>query len=40
MKFKTIDLLRHGEPVGGNVLRGRTDHELTELGWQDRKSVV
>ncbi len=40
MKFKTIDLLRHGEPVGGNVLRGRTDHELTELGWQQLQDAT
>lgn len=29
----TVDFLRHGEPVGGNVLRGRVDHPLSELGW-------
>jgi alpha-ribazole phosphatase len=40
MKFKTLDLLRHGEPVGGNVLRGRTDHELTDLGWQQLKEAT
>lgn len=34
MKHKTIDIIRHGEPEGGNVFRGRTDHALTELGWQ------
>ncbi len=33
MEFKTLDLLRHGEPEGGNVFRGITDHPLTELGW-------
>lgn len=27
-----IDIIRHGEPEGGNVFRGRTDHHLTELG--------
>jgi len=31
---KTIDLMRHGEPEGGNVSRGRTDHPLTDLGRQ------
>ena len=30
----TIDLLRHGEPVGGRMLRGSTDHPLSETGWQ------
>ncbi len=33
MKQKTIDILRHGEPEGGNVFRGRTDHPLTDKGW-------
>lgn len=37
---KTIDLLRHGEPVGGNVLRGRTDHELSDLGWSQMFEAV
>ena len=27
-----IDLIRHGEPLGGNVFRGRVDLELSELG--------
>ncbi|MDF1762099.1 MAG: histidine phosphatase family protein [Oleibacter sp.] len=30
--IKTIDIIRHGEPEGGNVLRGTTDHALTQLG--------
>lgn len=35
MKKKiTIDLLRHGEPEGGDILRGRVNPPLTELGWQ------
>ncbi len=29
----TVDFLRHGEPVGGDVLRGRVDHPLSDLGW-------
>ena len=37
---KTIDLLRHGQPVGGDVLRGRTDHELSELGWSQMHEAV
>lgn len=36
----TIDLLRHGEPEGGEVLRGRIDHALTELGWQQMREAV
>lgn len=27
-----IDIIRHGEPVGGKVFRGHTDHCLTEQG--------
>ena len=27
-----IDVIRHGEPEGGDVFRGHTDHELTERG--------
>ena len=26
----TIDLMRHGEPLGGRMLRGSTDHPLSE----------
>ncbi len=36
----TIDLLRHGEPEGGDVLRGRVDHCLTELGWQQMRNAI
>lgn len=32
-KHIIVDLLRHGEPEGGEVLRGRVDHALSELGW-------
>jgi broad specificity phosphatase PhoE len=35
-----IDLIRHGEPVGGQKLRGSLDDPLSELGWEQmRKSV-
>ncbi|MCS2610440.1 histidine phosphatase family protein [Halomonas dongshanensis] len=36
----TFDLLRHGEPVGGRMLRGRTDHPLSERGWQQVTEAV
>ncbi|UXD88437.1 histidine phosphatase family protein [Thalassolituus hydrocarboniclasticus] len=40
MSTTRIDLIRHGEPEGGNVFRGRTDHALTELGrWQFAERV-
>ena len=29
----TVDFLRHGEPEGGDVLRGRIDHPLSAVGW-------
>lgn len=29
----TIDLLRHGEPLGGKKYRGQTNDPLTERGW-------
>lgn len=32
MKQMKIDLIRHGEPQGGDVIRGVSDHELTQLG--------
>ncbi|PRY64414.1 alpha-ribazole phosphatase/probable phosphoglycerate mutase [Vreelandella songnenensis] len=36
----TIDLLRHGEPVGGRMLRGATDHPLSDKGWQQVTEAV
>lgn len=34
MKTTTIDLMRHGEPLGGRKYRGQTDDPLSEKGWQ------
>lgn len=37
----TIDLLRHGEPVGGaGRYRGHTDDPLSEAGWQQMWAAV
>jgi broad specificity phosphatase PhoE len=36
----TIDLLRHGEPEGGEMFRGDTDLPLTPLGWQQMQQAV
>ncbi|MDX1697458.1 MAG: histidine phosphatase family protein [Thiohalobacterales bacterium] len=36
----TIELLRHGEPVGGSRFRGRRDDPLSELGWQQMRAAV
>lgn len=35
-----IDLIRHGEPIGGHIYRGQLDHALTEKGWQQMRSAV
>jgi alpha-ribazole phosphatase/probable phosphoglycerate mutase len=35
-----IDLLRHGEPVGGRRYRGHLDDELSELGWRQMWQAV
>ena len=31
----TIDLIRHGQPLGGDRFRGQLDDPLSEAGWQD-----
>jgi alpha-ribazole phosphatase len=36
----TIDLLRHGEPVGGLRFRGHTDDPLSERGWQQMRASL
>jgi len=36
----TIDLLRHGEPVGGKKYRGQIDDPLSEAGWQQMRQAV
>lgn len=36
----TIDLIRHGEPVGGSKYRGQTDDPLSEKGWAQMRSAV
>jgi alpha-ribazole phosphatase len=35
-----IDLLRHGEPVGGSRYRGQRDDALSEKGWQQMWRAV
>ena len=39
-KETVIDLLRHGEPVGGRRYRGQQDDALTERGWQQMWQAV
>ncbi len=37
----TIDLIRHGEPVGGRMIRGNgCDHPLSETGWAQMRAAV
>jgi alpha-ribazole phosphatase/probable phosphoglycerate mutase len=36
----TIDLIRHGEPVGGRKYRGWIDDPLSELGWAQMREAV
>ena len=35
-----IDLIRHGEPVGGRRYRGQIDDPLSERGWEQMWSAV
>jgi alpha-ribazole phosphatase/probable phosphoglycerate mutase len=35
-----IDLLRHGEPLGGAKFRGYTDDPLSEQGWAQMRAAV
>ncbi len=35
-----VDLLRHGEPLGGRRFRGQTDDPLSEQGWRQMRDAV
>ncbi len=35
-----VDLMRHGEPVGGRRYRGQTDDPLSDKGWAQMRSAV
>jgi len=35
-----IDLLRHGEPIGGRRYRGQIDDPLSEKGWQQMRAAI
>ena len=35
-----VDLIRHGEPVGGRKYRGQTDDPLSDKGWMQMRSAV
>ncbi len=36
----TIDILRHGEPEGGDILRGRVNPCLTPRGWRQMEDAA
>lgn len=36
----TLDLMRHGEPVGGRRYRGQIDDPLSERGWAQMHAAV
>ncbi|SCZ57368.1 histidine phosphatase family protein [Thiohalomonas denitrificans] len=36
----TIDMIRHGEPVGGRKYRGQIDDPLSEKGWRQMREAV
>ena len=40
MTTTTIELLRHGEPEGGDCMRGSIDVALTTNGWQQMNNVL
>ena len=39
-KIIVVDFIRHGEPAGGDILRGRVNPELTKLGWRQMKAAI
>lgn len=39
-KQLTVDVIRHGEPEGGDILRGRIDPRLTDKGWQQMRRAT
>lgn len=40
MEPTLIDLMRHGEPVGGRRYRGQVDDPLSEVGWEQMWQAV
>lgn len=41
MRITIVDLIRHGEPRGGLMIRGRdADHPLSPLGWQQMHQAL
>jgi len=40
MTTTIIDLIRHGEPVGGSKYRGQIDDPLSDKGWEQMRGAV
>jgi len=38
--YTLVDIIRHGEPVGGKRYRGQIDDPLSEKGWQQMRDAV
>ncbi|WP_455206879.1 histidine phosphatase family protein [Kaarinaea lacus] len=38
--YTLVDIIRHGEPVGGRRYRGQIDDPLSEKGWQQMREAV
>ena len=38
--FTIVDLLRHGEPEGGQMFRGAIDDPLSSRGWEQMRAAV
>lgn len=36
----TVDLIRHGQPLGGDRFRGQLDDPLSEAGWEDMRLAL
>ncbi len=39
-QITTVDLIRHGEPVGGRKYRGQLDDPLSEKGWHQMRAAI
>lgn len=39
-KVTTVDILRHGKPEGGNIFRGTTDVDLSDIGWSQMTNAI
>lgn len=35
-----LDLMRHGEPLGGSKIRGQSDDPLSAVGWQQMRAQI